>query len=165
MLPGGTRVANMRTNAVTDNLQSEVIKPIKPIRYILAIPRKLLRSREWAEVFEGRPVPFAELANDGVFAKTVKATATALGLNHRPVLQAQTLSLLVLAVESSTAAAFLPEVAVRSLPEERFALVSAEGMNALDRNLSLAWNGDVAKLRSSVNHAITRFTRLRRVLA
>jgi len=68
------------------------------------------RSREGAEVFEGQPLPFAELAGDGVFTKTVKSVATAMGLNLRPVLQAQTFSLLISAVESGTAAAFIPGV-------------------------------------------------------
>jgi len=159
VLSGGVDLVIVRTDAVAHSLQSEVIKTL---RYVLAVPRSLLRSREGAEVFEGRPLPFAELAGDGFFAKTVKATAAALGLNLRPVLQAQTFSLLVSAVESGTAAAFLPDVAARSLPEERFALVSAEGMVALNRSLSLVWNAEVPESRPSVRRAIAR---LRRVLA
>lgn len=92
----------------------------------------------------------------------MQKTATALGLNLRPVVQAQTFSLLVSAVESSTAAAFLPEVAAKSLPEQSFALVSAEGMSALNRRLSLVWSSQVVESRPSVRRAITR---LRRVLA
>ena len=89
----------------------------------------------------------------------MKATAATLGLNLRTILQAQTFSLLVSAVESGTAAAFLPDVAAKSLPEERFALVSAEGMGALNRSLSLVWNGEVAESRPSVRRAITRLRR------
>lgn len=159
VLTGSVDLVIIRTESVADNLQSEMIKTFQ---YVLAVPRTLLRSREGAEVFEGRPLPFAELAGDGFFVKTAKATAATLGLNLRPILQAQTFSLLVSAVESGTAAAFLPEVAAKSLPEERFALVSAEGMDALNRSLSLVWNAEVAESRSSVRRAITR---LRRVLA
>ena len=159
LLTGSVDLVIMRTEAVTDNLQSQAIKTVQ---YVLAIPRTLLRSREGAEVFEGRPLPFAELTGDGVFVRTANATAAALGLNLRPVLQAQTFSLLISAVESGTAAAFLPHVAAKSLPEERFALVSAPGMSALNRSLSLVWNGEVAESRSSVRRAIAR---LRRVLA
>jgi DNA-binding transcriptional LysR family regulator len=159
VLTGSVDLVIMRTDSVADHLQSEVIKTVQ---YVLAVPRTLLRTREAAEVFEGRPLPFAELAGDGFFAKTVQVTATALGLNLRPVVQAQTFSLLVSAVESGTAAAFLPDIAARSLPEERFALVSTEGMGALNRSLSLVWNGHVAESRSSVRRAIAR---LRRVLA
>jgi DNA-binding transcriptional LysR family regulator len=159
ILTGSLDLVILRTNSVTDDLQSDVITTL---HYVLAIPRTLLRSREGAEVFEGRPLPFAELAGDGVFTKTVKAAATALGLNLRPVLQAQTFSLLISAVESGTAAAFIPGVAAKSLPEERFALVSAEGMQGLNRSLSLVWKGEVAESRSSVRRAIAR---LRRALA
>jgi DNA-binding transcriptional LysR family regulator len=156
---GNVDLVIMRTDSVTDDVQSEAIKTLQ---YVLAVPRTLLRSREGAEVFEGRPLPFAELAGDGVFAKSVTRTAVTLGLNLRPILQAQTFSLLVSAVESGTAAAFLPDVAARSLPEERFAIVSGEGMGALNRSLSLVWNPKVAESRSSVRRAIAR---LRRALA
>lgn len=159
VLAGSVDLVIMRTDSVADHLQSEVIKTIQ---YVLAVPRTLLGSREGSEVFEGRSLPFAELAGDGYFAKTVQATAATLGLNLRTVVQAQTFSLLVSAVESGTASAFLPDVAARSLPEERFAIVSAEGMGALNRSLSLVWNGEVAESRSSVRRAISR---LRRVLA
>ena len=150
-------LAIVRTDSVTDDLQSEVIKTLQ---YVLAVPRSLLKSREGAEVFEGRPLPFAELAGDGFFAKTVKTTATSLGLNLRPMLQAQTFSLLVSAVESGTAAAFLPEVAAKSLPEQRFALVSAEGMGALNRSLSLVWIAGVVESRISVRRAVARMRRV-----
>lgn len=159
VLSGSVDLVIMRTDSVTDELQSEVITTFQ---YTLAVPRTLLRSREGAEVFEGRPLPFAELAGDGVFAKTVKAAATALGLNLRPVLQAQTFSLLMSAVESGTAAAFLPDLAARSLPEEHFAQVSADGMQAMNRNLSLVWKSEVAESRASVRRALAR---LRRVLS
>ena len=156
LLAGSVDLVIIRTESVADGLQSEVIKTL---RYVLAVPRTLLRSREGAEVLEGRPLPFAEMAGDGFFVKTVKATAANLGLNLRPVIQAQTFSLLVSAVESGTAAAFLPDVAAKSLSEERFALVSAKGMSALNRSLSLVWNGDVAESRISVRRAITRLRR------
>ena len=159
LLAGSVDLIIVRTDSVPDGVQSEAIKTVQ---YILAVPRTFLRSREAAEVFEGRPLPFAELAGDGHFARTVEATATTLGLNLRPVLKAQTFSLLVSAVESGTAAAFLPEVAAKSLPEQNFALVSAEGMGALHRRLSLAWTAQVLESRPAVRRAITR---LRRVLA
>jgi len=136
VLSGGIDLAIIRANSVPDELRSEVIKTV---RYVLAVPRNLLRSREGAEVFEGRSLPFAELAGDGLFARTVQKTAAALGLNLNPVVQAQTFSLLMSAVESGTAAAFMPEVAAKSLPEQNFALVSADGMSALNRRLSLVW--------------------------
>ena len=159
VLNGSVDLVIMRTESVTDELQSEVVTTID---YTLAVPRTLLRTREGAEVFEGRPIPFAELAGDGLFAKTAKATASTLGLNLRPVLQAQTFSLLMSAVQSETSAAFLPTIAARSLPEERFALVSSDGFQPLNRRLSLVWKSEVAESRSSVRRALTR---LRRVLA
>ena len=52
-------------------------------------------------------------------------------------------------------------MAVKGLPEERFAQVRAKGMEAMDRSLSLVWNGKVAESRASVRRALDR---LRRVL-
>jgi DNA-binding transcriptional LysR family regulator len=95
-----------------------------------------------------------------MFTKTAKATATALGLNLLPVVRAETFSLLMSAVESGTAAAFLPEVAAKTLPEERFAQVQAKGMEAMDRSLSLVWNGKVAESRASIRRALTRMRRV-----
>jgi DNA-binding transcriptional LysR family regulator len=131
------------------------------VRYVLTVPRTLLRSRDGAEVFEGRPLPFAELASDGMFAKLAQSTATALGLNLQPVVRAETFSLLMAAVEGGTAAAYLPETAACSLPEERFARVWVRGMEAMNRRLSIVWSAKVAESRASVRRALVR---LRRVL-
>ncbi len=155
---GGVDVVIVRSDIAADDLQTEAICTV---RYVLAVPRNLLRTRDGAEVFEGRPLPFAELAGDGLFTNTAKATATALGLNLQPVVRAETFSLLMSAVDSGTAAAFLPELALKNLPEERFAQVRAQGMEAMDRSLCLVWNQKVAESRPSVRRALTR---LRRVL-
>lgn len=154
---GGIDLAIIRSDSLNDDLECS---EIATQQYVLAIPRTLLRSREGAEVFEGRPLAFAELTGDGLFVKTVKTTASTLGLNLRPVVQAQTFSLLIAAVESGTAAAFLPVVAAKSLPEERFALVSAEGMQALNRSLSLVWKKEVAESRVSIRRAVARLRRV-----
>ncbi len=82
------------------------------------------------------------------------------GLHLQVILQAQTFSLLVSAVESGTAAAFLPLVAARALPEERVAIVSADGMKALNRKLSLVWKREVAESRTSIRRAVSRLKRV-----
>jgi DNA-binding transcriptional LysR family regulator len=149
-------LAMIRSDSVPHDLQSEIVATIQ---YVLARPRSLLRSREGAEVFKGRTLPFAELAGDGLFVRTAQKLATKLGLNLHPVVQAQTFSLLVSAVESGAAAAFMPEAAAKSLPEQSFALVSADGMRALDRRLSLVWSSKVVESRPAVRRAITRLRR------
>lgn len=159
LVDGRIDLAILRTEGVPQDVQSEVVKTV---HYVLAVPRSLLRSREAAEVFEGRTLPFAELAGDAYFTKEAQATASSLGLQLRPVLQAHSFSLLMSAVESGTAVAFLPEVAAKSLPEERFAAVGGEGMRMLNRSLSLTWMAHVANSRLPVRRAITR---LRKVLA
>lgn len=156
---GGVDVVIVRSEAATDDLQKEAICTM---RFVLVVPRRLLPSREAAEVFEGPQLPFAELASDGVFAKVAKTTAEAMGLNLRSVVRAAMFSLLMSAVSNGTAAAFLPEAATVLLPDEQFAKVRAKGMERMDRELSLVWNGKVAESRASVRRALTR---LRRVLS
>ena len=156
---GGIDLAIIRTDAVPNDLQSE---PIAAIKYVIAVPRSLLSSREGAEVFEGRPLPFAELTGDGHFSKTSQTTAKALGLNLRPVLGLQTFSLLLSAVESGTVTAFLPTHAAKSLPEDRFAKISLDNAQNLTRNLSMIWKNTVAESRTSVARAIKRIGRISR---
>ena len=156
ILTGTLDLAIVRSDTITEDVQSEVITTL---RYVLAVPRTLLRSQEGAEVFEGKPLPFVELAGDALFTKNVKTTAAALGLNLRPVLQAQSFSLLISAVESGTAAAFLPTIAAKSLPEQRFAHVTADGIKAMDRSMSLVWKNEVLESRISVRRAISRLKR------
>jgi len=153
---GRIDLAIIRTEAITEDLQSELIAPIQ---HVFAVPRTLLRTKEGAEVFEGHPIPFAELGGDPFFAKTARTTATALGLNLRPIIQVESFSLLMSAVETGTAAAFLPTIAARSLPEQRFAQVSAEQMREMNRSLSLVWYGKSAESRASVRRALTRLKR------
>jgi DNA-binding transcriptional LysR family regulator len=154
---GGVDVIIVRSDSATDDLQKE---ELCTVRYVLAVPRTLLRSRDGAEVFEGQPIPFAELASDGLFSKLAKATADGLGLNLQPVVRAETFSLLMSAVESGTAVAFLPEAAAKDLPEERFARMREDAMEAMNRTLSLVWNEKVAASRASVRRALTRMRRV-----
>lgn len=153
---GRLDLAIIRTELVTDDLHSELIPPLQ---HVFALPRAFLRTKEAAEVFEGRPIPFAELAGDPFFAKTARTTAAALGLNLQPVILVQSFSLLMSAVESGTAAAFIPTVAARLLPEQRFAQVSAPTMKELQRSLSLAWHGKSVESRTPVRRAVARLKR------
>jgi DNA-binding transcriptional LysR family regulator len=156
ILTGTLDLAIIRSEVINEDVQHEVITTLQ---YVLAVPRTLLRSREGAEVFEGKPLPFVELVGDAFFAKNVKTTAAALGLNLRPVLQVQSFSMLISAVESGTAAAFLPTIAAKSLPEERFAHVTADGIKAMNRSMSLVWKNEVLESRPSVRRAISRLKR------
>lgn len=153
---GRLDLAILRTEVVTEDLQSQIIAPLE---HVFAVPRTLLRTKEGAEVFEDRPIPFAELGGDPFFAKAARTTAAALGLNLQPVIQVESFSLLMSAVESGTAAAFIPDVAARSLPEQRFAQVSAKAMQDMQRSLSLVWYEESADSRASVRRAVTRLKR------
>lgn len=153
---GAIDIGIIRSDAATLGLDKEALTSF---RYELVVPRNLLKSKDGAEVFEGRPLPFAELAGDGFFATTARNLAVNLGINLQVVVQAQTFSLLVSAVESGTSAAFLPQVAARQLPEDRFARISVKGMEALDRHLCLVWKREVAESRAPVSRALTRIKR------
>ena len=58
-----------------------------------------------------------------------------------------------------TAATFIPSIAARSLPEQRFAQVSADQMKELNRSLGLVWYGKSAESRASIRRALARLKR------
>lgn len=127
--------------------------------FVLVVPRQLLRSRSGDEVFEGRSLPFAELTGEGQLATTAREISLEAGIALNRVIQAETLSMLMAAVEHEDTAAFLPTLAAASLPEDRFAVVRFESLRRLNREIALAWIPEVADQKPLVKQAIRVLTR------
>lgn len=118
--------------------------------YVLIVPRRLVRSRSGEEVFSGRPIPYAELTGGGVLASTAASVAKDAGISLNRVLQADTVSLLLAAVEHEDVVAFLPVPAAATLPPERFAIVHLEGSERLSRELVAVWTREAIKQRRAL---------------
>ena len=153
---GRIDVGLVRKSAVS---QSHAIEIVGTFEFVFVVPRQILRSRTGEEVYEGKPVPFAELMGDGQLATTAREISTQAGIQLNRVIQAETLSLLLASVEHGDAAAFLPTVAAANLPSDRFAILRFEEMNKLSRETVLAWLPEVADQKPVVRQAIRVLSR------
>lgn len=139
--------------------ENHAIEEVGTFEFVFVVPRQLLRSRSGDEVFEGKSVPFAELTGEGQLATTAREISLEAGIALNRVIQAETLSLLLAAVEHEDTAAFLPTVAAASLPEDRFAVVRFESLRKLNREIALAWIPEVADQKPVVKQAMRVLTR------
>jgi len=153
---GRIDVGLVRKSAVPEGHATETVGTFE---FVFVIPRSLLRSRTGEEVYEGRPVPFAELTGDGQLASTAREISSEAGIQLNRVIQAETLSLLLATVEHGSAAAFLPTVAVTNLPSDRFAILEFNGLSRLSRETVLAWRHEVADQNPAIAQSIRVLSR------
>lgn len=160
---GRLHLGLVRRDAVTEGLKND---PIGVLRFVLVVPRSLLSSRSADEVYEGKPLAYAELSGDGQLATLARETAREAGIRLNRVLQAETLSLLLAAVESGDAAAFLPVPATTGLPQDRFAILNIEKSERLDREMVLVWSSEAADQQPGLRRALLSLSRdLKRAMA
>ena len=160
---GRIDVGLVRKSAVPENHSTETIGTFE---FVFVVPRELLRSRTIEEVYEGKPVPFAELMGDGQLATTAREISAEAGIQLNRVIQAETLSLLLASVEHGDTAAFLPTVAAALLPSDRFAFLRPNNINQLNREVVLAWLSELADQKPALKQAIRVLSRsLRQTIA
>lgn len=146
----------VRRDAVSEGLASEVIGILQ---FALVVPRVLLRGRSAEVIFEGRALAYAELSGGGQLATLARETAKEAGIRLNRVLHAETLSLLLAAVEHGDAAAFLPLPAVIALPQDRFAIVKLENIQRLNREMVLVWSPEAADHQPGLKRALLLLSR------
>jgi len=96
---------------------------------------------------------------DGQLATTAREISSEAGIQLNRVVQAETLSLLISAVEQGDAAAYLPTVAAALLPSDRFAVLRFNDLGKLSRETALVWLPDVADQKPVVRQAIRVLSR------
>jgi DNA-binding transcriptional LysR family regulator len=153
---GRIHVGLVRKTAVGAGLAQETIGTLE---FALVIPRHLLRTRAADEIFEGRPLAYAELAGDGQLKTLARGLAKEAGIRLNRVLEAETLSLLLAAVEHGDAAAFLPAAGISALPSDRFAIPQVENMERLNREMVLIWLPEAANQDSALKRALRALVR------
>ncbi len=153
---GRIDVGLVRKTAVSEILAFEKIGIFE---FVLVIPRRLLRSRSGEEAFEGKPLAYAELAGEGQLATMAREIAQAAGIRLNRVIQAETLSLLLAAVEHQDAAAFLPTPSTFALPTDRFAVLRMDNIDRLSREMVLAWLPEAADQKPALKQAIRVLSR------
>lgn len=160
---GRIDVGLVRKTVVPENHAVEIVGTFE---FVFVVPRELLRSRSGDEVFEGRPIPFAELMGEGQLATTAREVSAEAGIVLNRVIQAETLSMLLAAVEHGDTAAFLPTIAAGMLPSDRFAVLHFESLSKLNREIALAWLPEIADQKTVVKQAIRVLSRsLRQTMA
>lgn len=153
---GRIHVGVVRRTAVGPALAQEVIGVMK---FALVIPRRLLRTRAGDEIYEGKLLAYAELAGDGQLTTLARGLAKDAGIRLNVILQAETLSLLLAAVEHGDAAAFLPAPAISDLSNDRFAISQIENIERLNREMVLTWLPDAADQDSALKRSLRALAR------
>jgi DNA-binding transcriptional LysR family regulator len=160
---GRIDIGLVRKSAVPENYSRERLGTFE---FVFVVPRTLLRSRTAEEVFERKPIPYAELTGDGQLATTAREISSKAGIQLNRVIQAETLSLLLASVEHGDAAAFLPTVAAKNLPSDQFAVMRFDGIEELSRETALVWLPEAADQKPIIQQAARTLARsLRQTMA
>ena len=163
----GTRfeTANLRTNDVVQRLadgrvdfgiirRDALVTGLKSAslgvwHYTLVAPSALLgkgKARaDLAQILASLPI--AAQTTDGQFAERVRALSHSLGVEWRPALACQSFPQTLAAVRSGKFAAILPALATADLPAKGFVEIGGASLRGLSRELVLAWNPRLARVR------------------
>lgn len=135
----------IRRDALADGLKSA---SLGQWHYKLVTPTALLGTKAKATAGDilGR-IPQAAQTTDGQFSRRVQTMMEKLGLDTRPVLSCQSFPQTLAAVRSERFGAILPELAVADLPKSRFAQTGGAPLRELSRELLLAWNPRLTRVR------------------
>lgn len=136
----------LRRNAVPRTLKT---KPLGMLDYVLAIPRRLVRSKR--EVTLGTALsrlPIASQKSDGQFIRRMHDIALAQGGHFEPALLCESFPQSMCAVKSLQFAAFVPRIATKELSASRFHWVQDPVLKTQSRELVLAWNPRGAQIRT-----------------
>ena len=116
--------------------------------YTLVVPSGLAAKKAKlspAEVLNS--LPMAAQTTDGQFAERLRALAHSLGVEPRHALSCQSFPQTLAAVRSGGFAAVLPALATVDLPPKSFVEVGGAPLRGLSRELVLAWNPRVVRVR------------------
>lgn len=178
----GTRFAtvNLRTNDIVQRLadgrvdfgvirRDAVVTGLKfaslgAWHYTLAIPSALAPKKPKPTVASVlSSLPIAAQTTDGQFAERLRALLHALGVESRHALACQSFPQTLAAVRSGAFAAVIPELATADLPAKGFVHIGGAPLNGLSRELVLAWNPRLVRVRPAAAKLIEKLERLLRL--
>ncbi len=135
----------IRKNAVVPGLK---FIPLGTLAYVAVVPLALVSCKSppaFSEVFKN--YPHAMQTTEGQFTKKLLEIALSQDHAFRPALSCESFPQTVAAVKSGSFAAIVPELAIRDLPIGSFHTISDVSLKTLKRELVLAWNPRVIKVR------------------
>ena len=145
MFDGRVDFGLIRKNAVAPGLK---FMPLGTLTYLAVIPLAMVHRKSppaFSEVF--KTFPHAMQTTEGQFTKQLLEVAFSQNHAFRPALSCESFPQTVAAVRSGRFAAIVPELAIRDLPTGSYHKISDASLKALQRELVLAWNPRVIKVR------------------
>ncbi len=140
----------VRRDAMVKGLKSA---PLGKLTFSAIIPNALLKSGRHLglkEMFS--ELPIAAQTTDGQFTQRVREIAAKLKVNFTPALACQSFPQTLSAVRSGGFAAILPKLALTELTEKNYVAIEAPQLHRLDREIALAWNPRVIRVRPGAAH-------------
>jgi len=120
------------------------------IEYALYVPKQLLstaskKTYEWVL----NTIPIVSMDSSGEYARKLDEIAckSKLKINFR--LECESFPAICHAVQSGCYAGILPTMASKDLPEDKFVCIEALPFKKLSREIALAWNPRIMRLRSA----------------
>jgi DNA-binding transcriptional LysR family regulator len=103
--------------------------------------------------------PMAIQTTDGEFTRRLRETAVSMGVAFRPALSCQSFPQAASAVKSGLFASVLPKLAAKDFPEKGFVSVEDAMLNRLSREIVLAWNPRIVRVRPGSAHLLEQMQR------
>ncbi len=132
--------------------------------YALVVPTALVGKRAKpspAEVLG--TLPIAAQTTDGQFAARLRAWLHELKVEPRHALACQSFPQTLAAVKSGAFVAVLPELAAADLPAKQFLRIDGPSLRRLSRELVLAWNPRVVRVRPAAGKLLEKLETLFRL--
>lgn len=147
----------VRTDGVTAEVEGE---PFPTLKYVLMVPRAVLPDKSATGIREVRRLSMVLIDGDGRFVRNVERL---IEQNELPVKVAARVESFSLAVELSKvlgAATIVPQQAAKEFAADIFASVPVEGMDKLDRPMTVISSKRTAELNPRARRAAARLSRL-----
>lgn len=153
---GQLDVGLIRSDAESDGLERLTFPTV---RYVLMVPRSVLPDKSAAGIKNIRLLPFIMLTGDGRFVRSVELVAKTNGIALQARARVESFGLAVEAAKVLNAATFVPTQAQNEFPAEQFTPVALDGIDAMNRSLSVAFSKRTAELNTRARRFALRLSR------
>lgn len=157
VLSGGLDLGIVRTDAVTNELEAT---PFPSLRYVLMVPRSVLPDKSATGITSAGELPFVSIDGDGRFVRNVDRFMEENGLATTVLARVESFSLAVELAKVMSAATVVPAQAAKEFAADQFASVELEGMEKMDRALSVVVSKRTAELNNRARRAAVRLARI-----
>ncbi|HEX2860557.1 MAG TPA: LysR family transcriptional regulator [Lacunisphaera sp.] len=142
----------MRRDAMVPPLKSF---PLGTLTFVFVAPRALLPAGKPLSLGEALgQLPFAAHTSDGQFTEKLRTIARKAGREMSPALTCESFPQTLAAVRTGGFAGILPSLALRELDRDKYAELFASDLHPLRRELVLAWNSRLVKIRPTARKLI-----------